>query len=208
MKRTVKKFTDEEDKFILANVGKMTCTEMANHLGRKPASVVSRTITLGLREPNRIVTRFEESEDLFIVGNAGKLSLQQIARELGRSSGSIWDRGRKLGVFFDRKKRTAKKTLNPNGYVRIPVDENNERRWTLEHIHIVEQIIRRRLVAGEQVHHINLIKDDNRPENLHLFKSTAAHNQAHASLSRLVADLLERDVIRFNPEIGEYELRN
>jgi len=37
-----------------------------------------------------------------------------------------------------------------------------------EHILVAEALLRRYLVEGESVHHINGIRDDNRPENLEL----------------------------------------
>ena len=38
-----------------------------------------------------------------------------------------------------------------------------------EHILVAEGLLRRHLVEGETVHHINGIRDDNRPENLELW---------------------------------------
>jgi hypothetical protein len=38
-----------------------------------------------------------------------------------------------------------------------------------EHILVAEELLRRYLVEGESVHHINGIRDDNRPENLELW---------------------------------------
>jgi len=38
-----------------------------------------------------------------------------------------------------------------------------------EHILVAEELLRRYLVEGETVHHINGIRDDNRPENLELW---------------------------------------
>jgi hypothetical protein len=44
---------------------------------------------------------------------------------------------------------------------------------------IAEQMLGRRLKEGEVVHHKNGKRDDNRPENLEVFKSTAHHRVKH-----------------------------
>ena len=53
--------------------------------------------------------------------------------------------------------------------------------YVLEHRLIVEQQIGRYLSTEEQCHHINGIKDDNRPENLMAFVNASAHTRFHAN---------------------------
>lgn len=48
-----------------------------------------------------------------------------------------------------------------------------------EHVLVAEQTIGRPLKPGEVVHHINRQKDDNRPENLMVLPSAAAHMELH-----------------------------
>lgn len=202
--REIRRFTETEDKFIKANIGRLTCTDIAKRLGRNPASIVSRATTLGLREANRTVHKFTEQDDGFIRDNAGTISLQEISEQLGRSTGSVWGRGQKLGVWFDKKIRNPEgRKLRKDGYVSIRLESGE---WRHEHIVVVEQLLGRRLRNGEAIHHINLKKSDNRPSNLHLCSNGIAHNGAHTSLNRLVGELLERGIIVFNVVTGEYEL--
>jgi len=47
------------------------------------------------------------------------------------------------------------------------------------HRHVAERKIGRKLKPGEQVHHKNRKKEDNRRSNLHVFSSGKKHYNAH-----------------------------
>src|SRR5262245_16768667 len=69
---------------------------------------------------------------------------------------------------------TGGRSLTANGYVRVTVDGRNR----LEHRVVAEQTIGRPLRRGEEVHHVNGDKSDNRPENLEVL-STREHKRRH-----------------------------
>ena len=66
-------------------------------------------------------------------------------------------------------------TKKINGYNWIRINKI----WIQEHRLVAENILHRLLNNDEVIHHINFIRDDNRPENLALFESVKAHSHWH-----------------------------
>lgn len=78
------------------------------------------------------------------------------------------------------------KKKTKSGYVKIhaPNHKYSHTRdnWILEHRTTVETFLKRPLNPTEIVHHLNEKKDDNRIDNLMLFKSNKEHMKWHTQL--------------------------
>ena len=77
-----------------------------------------------------------------------------------------------------------------------------------EHRLVVEGSLGRYLKKEEMVHHINMIDDDNRLENLYLCKNMSEHNAVHWSIVKCMKPLLESGVLFFDNENGIYTTEN
>jgi hypothetical protein len=74
---------------------------------------------------------------------------------------------------------------------------------------IMEKKLGRRLTSQEQVHHINLDINDNRPENLAVFRDAEDHSRAHGSLSMVASKLIKMGVIVFGDVVpNRYHLND
>jgi len=73
---------------------------------------------------------------------------------------------------------------NAEGYRRIHVGG----RRVLEHVHVMEQMLGRRLAPGENVHHKNGVKDDNAPANLELWLKMQPSGQRVKDLMAYIAE--------------------
>lgn len=82
------------------------------------------------------------------------------------------------------------------GYVRVRIDEPHPRAyangWILEHLIVMERKLGRRLLPSENVHHINGVRDDNRPENLELWVTMQPTGQRPEDLVAWAREVLRR----------------
>lgn len=96
------------------------------------------------------------------------------------------------------RRRRPDRTVSPrDGYVRVRMPSHpraDKSGMVLEHIVVLEQKLGRpvRWDLGEQVHHINGVKDDNRPDNLELWVSSQPRGQRPADLVKWARQILDR----------------
>jgi hypothetical protein len=93
-----------------------------------------------------------------------KKAIAKRAKKLQGQNNPAWKGGAYIepGKGYRMIRRPKHPRARKNGYV-------------LEHIIVAEQMLGRPLEAGEEVHHINRNRADNRPENLQVFKSHLEH---------------------------------
>jgi len=104
-------------------------------------------------------------------------------------------------------KRKRSKNSSEDHTLTKAADHPNARKgWVATHRLVMERHINRLLSDEERVHHIDMVSNNNKLENLYLCANTAAHNKAHASLNSCVAELIELGVLKFKN--GEYHVKN
>lgn len=100
-------------------------------------------------------------------------------RKLVKEKNPGWKRGWINDEYgYKLVRNPAHHRAKSNGYVR-------------EHIVVMEQKIGRLLLKEETVHHINGIKDDNRPENLELWTKNHAAGQRVEDLVSWAKEIIE-----------------
>ena len=82
--------------------------------------------------------------------------------------------------------------VNGSGYVMRTKIKNKIRESQLQHRYVMEQKIGRQLLPGENVHHINGIRSDNRIENLELWVSSQPSGQRVEDMVNWAKEILER----------------
>lgn len=101
------------------------------------------------------------------------------------------------------------KRANPDDHVMVKQKGHpfaNKMGDVPEHRLVIERSIGRLLSRHEQVHHINLVKSDNRLENLVVFSSASEHFRSHGSLNKCVAELIGKNLLFFDRTTNTYKV--
>ena len=166
----------------------------------------------------------EELYDAYVVQG---LSQQEIGVKFGTTQKVVWRAMRKMGIPSRRaaprnqmgdlnnnwrggrvlQGENAKHgPINDRGYWYIYAPNHphaTKNGYVAEHIAVATDAIGRPLAKNEVVHHINLKKEDNRPENL-VVLTRKAHAQLHVQLDMVAAALLTDGIIAFDRDKGYF----
>jgi hypothetical protein len=129
-----------------------------------------------------------------------------VKRNQWRENNTSWKGGRVLQATKPRQR--GERTSFGNGYYYIldPQHPNaGKDGYVGEHIVIACQARGTCIKSGEIVHHINLNKHDNRPENLVITNRTI-HANWHNQLEEIAVKFMNDGLIGFSP-FGGYELK-
>jgi transposase-like protein len=126
----------------------------------------------------------------------GGMPSTQIAKQLGIGTTAVLRWCRAAGCI-----RTISDALRKGGYITGDGYRAMKRNGKPTRMHrlIAESVLQRPLTRLEVVHHVNDCKEDNRPANLWVFPSQAAHKAYHNSRGRTI----HPDTIKLTPYCGE-----
>ena len=111
-------------------------------------------------------------------------------------------------AYKNNKRKNVNSYKNPSVYqMNYPtfLDENGKRKRC--HVHSMELHLGRPMRKGEVIHHINMLKDEYDISNLYLC-DISSHQVAHGTMNDLVHILMNKGIVGFSKDKGEYYLVN
>jgi len=140
-------------------------------------------------------------------GKEEKARFDTVVRSRERRGGNIdfcWSCGNKNRVIpRGREHKNFKNGISASGYKRINVDGKR----IYEHRLIMENYLGRKIVSSEQVHHIDLNKQNNDINNLFLFANAKDHHLSHSFMEKCAYFFFNK-LIWFNKKNNKYVLNS
>jgi predicted transcriptional regulator len=116
LSKNQKRWTKEEDTFLIEHYGAMTLQKMGEHLHRSKESVNKRLTRLNLRASNTVLRKkWTPEQDAFLQRNIDSMNNREIANSLGRSPSSIATRIKVLRLT--RKTSMRRWTVQEDDYL-------------------------------------------------------------------------------------------
>ncbi len=163
----------------------------------------------------RLLPSDEKIVELYI---KEKKSCKEICRMYGlseNSSTNIGIRLKKIGITIrkdageNHHNWKGGRIVKGDGYIGIWKPEHSradKQGYVYEHTLIVEQKKGRELYKNEEIHHINLNKQDNDINNLFLC-THKEHLEIHRSIEALIPIFLQKNIIYFDKENKKYKIK-
>ena len=112
----------------------------------------------------------------------------ECGKKIHKNSVSCRSCNKKLGSKPPKPIEERSRRVHSSGYVYLSLPDRSN---YAEHRYVMEQHLGRRLLPGENVHHINGVRSDNRIENLELWVTSQPAGQRPADLIKWAEEIIE-----------------
>lgn len=174
---------------------------IVQRLNRTEKAIKRQAEKLGLYLSNKDKPRWTE-EEIFILQENHTKPISELSKLIpNHTEIAITGKLYYIGLY---------RTFRPPKFNGLHSELNNiqKRQNYIVYKKVVENKIKRKIQDGEIIHHIDMNHGNNDPKNLHLCANRSDHMKAHASLNRLVRQLLDINAIYFDEVEGIYKIKN
>lgn len=198
-----KKWTKEDNKFILNNYDVLGKKGLMEHFGVSKSSIDHKFERLGITEKSVMGMSYEWTDEQidYLKENWLYKEDKEIWHELGIDktpfSHYVVQRKRQQLGLVGKSKRIRK---NKEGY-KYWIDYDHA---VFTHREKIEQLLGRKLTKQERVHHIDGDKSNDDIENLYYCESVGVHTKIHDQLEKLAMKMVQEKIIKFDKEQGVY----